>query len=149
MSEGGLTKVLIEAFTDKKLEVKDSKFPSFTLPINPESYSKNYKVEYDTSQGQGNQGTDPKFKSTAPEELKLDFIFDGTGTVEGYVHNNELVSKQITTFLNTVYFMEGEIHRPKFLKVHWGKQFTFECVLSNLDINYTLFKPDGEPLRAK
>ncbi|MEL6813038.1 MAG: hypothetical protein AAFP76_17070, partial [Bacteroidota bacterium] len=44
--------------------------------------------------------------------------------------------------------MNGEIHRPHFLQVQWG-DFMFPCILSNLDLNYTLFKPNGDPLRIK
>ncbi len=50
--------------------------------------------------------------------------------------------------MNTVYNMNGEIHRPHFLCVQWG-EFLFPCILSNLDLNYTLFKPNGDPLRIK
>jgi hypothetical protein len=144
-----LMKIVIRAFTDKKLQQPAPRFDTFELPINPETYSQNYKVEYDTRRPQGQQGTDARYKSTAPEELKLEFVFDGTGALEDYRGNaNEPVAEQVTRFLNTVYFMEGEIHRPKFLKVLWGK-LVFPCLLSNLDINYTLFNPSGTPLRAK
>ncbi|MCB0565595.1 MAG: hypothetical protein H6573_28075 [Lewinellaceae bacterium] len=151
MSDGELTKVVIRAFKNKKLTVPvdEAEHREFKLPVNPESYSKNYKVEYDTKKGQGNQGTNPRFKSTAPEELKIEFIFDGTDTIEGYTYPGKPVAKQIDHFLNTVYNLKGEIHKPHFLKVVWGNSFTFDCILTSLDLNYTLFKPNGEPLRAK
>jgi len=57
--------------------------------------------------------------------------------------------EQLEDFQKTVYYMEGEIHRPRFLKIFWGKEINFPCVLSQLDINYTLFYPDGSPLRIK
>lgn len=151
MSDGQLTKVIIRAFTNKRLTEKDSEFPEFEVPINPEKYSKNFKVEYEVKKAQGNQGVDAKFKSTAPEELTIEFALDGTKTVEGYSkkHIDKPVSQQVEELLNTVYFMKGDIHKPKFLKLIWGEHLVFDCILTSLDINYTLFHPNGEPLRAR
>lgn len=146
MSTGRLTKLKIQAYTDKTYNEKDGE--DFDVPVNPEQYSQNFKVNYDLEQAKGNQGTDPKFQSTAPEELKLDFVFDSTGTVQNNPLEGMDVADQVDKFLGKVYNMEGEIHKPKFLKIIWGK-LNFNCVLTNLDINYTLFKSDGSPLRAK
>lgn len=153
-----VSKVVIVPYTDKSYRTQDTKQGQFAIPINPESYSENYKVEYDLRRGQGQQGTNPKFKSTAPEELRLEFIFDGTETVEGYAYHSakangeekliKPVHEQIIQFRNTVYAMNGDIHRPRFLKIFWG-ELKFPCILTNLDINYTLFDTDGKPLRAK
>jgi Contractile injection system tube protein len=148
-----LTKVKIQAYNNKTLQGAVAK--TFELPVNPESYTQNYKVEYNSQQGQGNQSTDARFKSTAPEELRLDFFFDETHTIEGYGNENKYVTgvykdvqAELKDFLDTVYHMEGEIHRPRFLQLTWGT-FTFSCILKNLDLNYTLFKSDGTPLRIK
>ncbi|HRF37729.1 MAG TPA: hypothetical protein PK198_02980, partial [Saprospiraceae bacterium] len=118
----------------EKLKIKAFKNRDFTgeagtisLPVNPESYSKNYKVEYDNRRPHGSQGNSGRFNSTAPEQLKLDFYFDGTDTIQGYdydglaknrtesdatvtnrtVPRDDLVSQQIERFLNTVYDMAG------------------------------------------
>ena len=148
-----LNKVRIEARDDKKMQGKVKK--TFELPVNPETYTQNYKVEYNSEQGHGGQGTDARFKSTAPEELRLDFFFDETHTIEGYGNENKYkdatyknVQDELKDFLDTVYNMEGEIHRPRFLQLTWGT-FKFSCILKNLDLNYTLFKSDGTPLRIK
>lgn len=143
-----VAKMVVVAYTDKTYRSRDSIDPYF-LPVNPETYAQNYKVEYDQRQGHGNQGSDPKFKSTVPEELKLDFILDGTGTI--YEYNNpqkETVQQQFTRFKEAVYSMNGNIHRPRFLKIFWG-DFVFPCILTNMDVKYTLFDPEGRPLRAK
>lgn len=148
---GQLIKVLIHAYEDEDFQQKSSLTPNpISLPINPESFTQNFKVALNQQQGQGNQGTNPDYKGTKPEELKLDFVFDGTETVDGYRYNSDdhSVKNQLEIFMNTVYNMNGEIHRPHFLQVQWG-DFMFPCILSNLDLNYTLFKPNGDPLRIK
>ncbi len=165
MNESGkLIKVSIESYENEEFTKRSKVKPNrISLPVNPESFTQNYKVKLNTQQGQGNQGTNANYEGTAPEELKLEFILDGTGTIQGY--NSSLkfkpdvaslseeevvpVKDQLKIFMNTVYNMNGEIHRPHFLKVHWGDGLKFPCILSNLDLNYTLFKPNGDPLRIK
>lgn len=153
-SSGKLEKLLIYSFTDRQFQVKDAEqqnTPAFVAPINPESFTKNFKIEHDVQRPHGAGAAEVKFKSTAPEELKLDFILDGTGTMEGYwsEYKNKPVSEQLKIFMNCAYNYKSDIHRPNFLLIIWGSEIKFRCVLTNLDINYTLFKPDGSPLRAK
>jgi hypothetical protein len=148
-----LEKLLILSYSDRqfKHEQPDLKF---VTPINPETFTKNYKVSVDTQKGHGNEGTEVKYRSTAPEELRLEFVLDGTQTMEGYVgktndYKSKPVADQLNDFLKCVYRQGGAIHRPNFLIVMWGSEINFRCVLSNLDINYTLFEPDGSPVRVK
>ena len=141
-----VTKIVIEAYTDAEMK---SRAGSFTIPVNPEQYAEKRQLKYDTKKGIGNQGTNSKYGVTEPEELKLEFIFDNTGAVEGNRLQGTAVREQVNQFLNTVYTMEGKIHKPKFLLLQWGKDLTFPCVLTSLDINYVLFARNGSPLRAK
>ena len=149
--DGQLIKVLIHAYKDEEFKQKSDISPNpISLPVNPESFTQNFKVAINQQQGQGNQGTNPDYKGTKPEELKLEFIFDGTEVIEGYKYNDDdhSVRTQLDIFMKAVYNMNGDIHRPHFLQVQWGK-FMFPCILSNLDLTYTLFKPNGDPLRIK
>jgi hypothetical protein len=153
---GSLAKLVIHSFkkNDFKEEATDS---LFTAPINPESFTKNFKVNLDDSSAHGSPGKAPKFKSVGTQELKLEFILDGTGTMEGYVEakkpgKNDVylsVSDQLKAFLKCVNDYDGDIHRPRFLIIIWGSEIRFPCVLSNLDVHHTLFDPQGFPVRIK
>lgn len=145
-----LSKLIIHSYDKNDFKVED-KSKLFTTPINPESFSKNYKVELDTKRGHGQSTTNPQYKSSVPQELRIEFILDGTKTLEGYVDEyNELsVHDQLQKLLTCVYDINQEIHRPRFLIVQWGSEINFNCVLSSLDINHTLFNPNGSPLRVK
>ena len=149
MDSGAISKVEIHAYPSNKF--REGKKKVFVLPINPENYSRSKKVKQDTRTPHGNEGTDPRYVATEPEELKLEFIFDGTGTVQGYPekYKNMPVKKQLELFEKAVYDLNGDIHRPNFLKVHWGKYLVFQCILSSLDISFPLFEKTGDPLRAK
>lgn len=147
MGNANVTKIVIRPFLNQKQDQRAGE--DFTIPVNPESYSQAYKIELKEKPAGGNQGSAPEYKFTSPEELKLDFTLDNTGTIEGNVYDGTPVPKQVEKLLATVYKMQGEAHRPSILKIQWGSFFTFDCVLSSLDINYVLFRPNGEPLRAK
>ena len=148
-----LSKLYIRSFRKRDFSDEDPA-RMFVTPINPESFTKNFKVELDTQRGHGSQSTQANFKSTAPEELRLEFVLDGTKTMEGYggenkTYKNKPVHDQLEDFLKCVYNMDSDIHRPRFLLIHWGSEINFHCVLSNLDVNYTLFDPSGFPIRVK
>ena len=158
MSDRKLNKLIIYSFEDRNFSDSDKALEKagkkFSVPINPESFSKNFKVDVDIRREHGGNGTDIRFKSTAPEELKLDFILDGTHTMEGYggedkEFKRKPVHKQLKQFLDCVYNYEGKIHRPRFLMLLWGSELRFRCVLTNLDVNHTLFNTKGEPLRVR
>ncbi|MCW3464568.1 CIS tube protein [Chitinophaga nivalis] len=139
-------KIVIRPFLNQKQDKPAGK--DFVIPINPESYAQAFKVEAKQKATGGNQGSAPEYKFTNPEQLKLDFTLDNTGTIEGNILDGTPVNEQVTQLLETVYKMKGEAHKPPILKIKWGL-YTFDCILANLDISYVLFKPNGEPLRAK
>lgn len=139
------TKIKIDAFKDKEMLTKVAEY---TLPVNPEQFSQQFKVKLDSKVAPGKQGAEGKFMLSEPEELKLDFIFDGTDTIYGYSHPGKSVPQQIQEFMQVVYVLSGDIHQPRFLKI-MGLGVNFPCMLSDLQLNYTLFKHDGTPLRAK
>ncbi|MBD2095626.1 LysM peptidoglycan-binding domain-containing protein [Trichocoleus sp. FACHB-591] len=152
---GELTKVEIRAFKDKNYK---QHLGTFELPINPVKFSQAFKVSYERQQAVGAAGTDPDFKVTKPEELSLEFTLDGTGVVpvKGAANTfHKDVAKQVEAFLKLAYVMNSDTHKPNFLRLLWGNgsfgklKSCFNCVLINLTIDYTLFAPDGKPLRAK
>lgn len=143
MLNGQLKKLMIEAYKDAEFNKKDS--DSFTFPFNPTSYNLKHEVEYDSSQGIGTSGAPLKFKKTKPQELKLDFVLDGTGTASS---SNKSVDDQIRDFLKVAHEYKGDEHKPRYLKVVWGT-LLFKCVMKSADVTHSLFKPDGTLLRAK
>ncbi|MEO5593066.1 MAG: hypothetical protein ABIR15_18550 [Chitinophagaceae bacterium] len=148
-----LEKLVIRSFANRDFSNEDPD-RKFTTPVNPESFTQTFKINADTQQGHGNPGTETRYKSTEPEQLRLEFTLDGTRTIEGYGGENKdyvtrPVHDQLEDLKKCVYNFDGTIHRPRFLIVMWGSEMNFNCVLSNLDLNYTLFEPDGSPLRVK
>jgi len=139
---GQLVKLKITPYQDSSYSQQGT---AYTVMINPEKYSHNFSVSYDKEQAPGTAGVSTKFNRISPEKITFELVFDVTGAIPTTVQN---VSTEITTFLNTVYTYNGNIHSPNYLELSWGT-FLFRGRLISLDINYTLFRPDGSPLRAK
>lgn len=158
VAQGELTKVRILAFTDKtyRKRLKGDK-GQIELPINPENISRKIKINYKDRKPSGAQGGDPDYESTDSESLELKFTFDGTGVIPVQGKANQFhkdVAKQVRNFLKVAYRMNSETHRPNFLRILWGsfsfgEGNSFDCVMTDLDIQYTLLSPTGKPLRAE
>jgi hypothetical protein len=145
-----VAKMVIHSFSDKDFK-DENEGNLFTVPINPETFSRNYKIDLDTRAGHGQPGTQPNYKASPPDDLKIDFVLDGTGTVQGYPdqYKSMSVHDQLDLFLTCTYRFDPDTHRPPFVLVVWGSDINFKGLLSNVDINYTLFLPNGDPLRVK
>lgn len=138
-----LEKLTIYPFKDPGFSQKAG--GPFTVSINPEKYSHSYSITYNDEQAFGSAGASIKFEKTAPEKVNMELIFDATGIIPG---SSTDASKDVESFKAVAYNFNGEIHSPNYLKLSWGT-LVFNCRLTSLEVNYTLFKPDGTPLRGR
>lgn len=168
---GKLEKMIICAFNPETKRgvtptLSDSDEDKYKVQVNPDSYTINYRINYDQRRAHGNSGSKAKYADTAPPALEFTFLFDGTGVIPpdagpldgipiagaiaGLLSGSEEydVMKELQKFAKVVYAFNGTEHRPRRVQLNWGK-LVFDGVLSNLSINYKLFKPDGTPLRAE
>ncbi len=135
----------ITAYTDESFQNTFSGNP-YTVMINPESLKWDRSVEYNEKQAPDSSSASQKYKSTPSESLSFDIVIDCVGIVDS---SRTDMSTEISSLEKIVYTYNGDIHRPNFVKVQWGKDLVFKGVLKSFDTSYTLFKPDGSPLRAK
>ena len=164
---GELVKLKIIGFSREE-STEGDRTGEFEVQVNPSQFKKSYKIAYASESTPGQEGQQARFRLVEPQRLDLEFIIDGTGVVSNNLDMGQgitataeaigatLSEQEITTYVtdkveqlkNVMYNYEGEVHRPPFVKIVWGEEL-FEGVLVNLDITYTLFQPDGTPLRAK
>ncbi|MBL7731671.1 MAG: hypothetical protein JNM88_10875 [Chitinophagaceae bacterium] len=141
---GTLEKIKIETYSDDKYQSKGS--DEFVAMFNPNKYTLKYEIEQNEKQGAGTSPPAPTFAKMKPQEMDLEFLLDGTGVTTGEATD---VQQKIDEFLKAAYEFKGDEHKPRYLRIWWGKSFVFDCTLKSADINYTLFKADGTPLRVK
>lgn len=147
---GSLEKMTVIAYQKSNFT---SEVGRFTVFINPEKYSHTYKICWNDVQAQGSPGGSPNFNKVPSDSVKFELVFDGTGVVASKLpgvlpFTDDGIVAQIDAFKKLVFNYNGNIHSPNFLKLSWGT-LLFKCRLQSLSISYTLFKPDGTPLRAR
>ena len=151
---GELKKLKIEAFQSVECQGSADEEHTFIAMFNPETYTSKHEVEYSSEEGAGSSASSQKFSRIRPREFNFDFVIDGTGILENQSpllfaqSEKKDVQAEVDKFLRITNKMDGDIHRPPYLKISWGTLIV-KCILKVAEISYTLFKPDGTPLRAK
>jgi len=135
----------ITGYTDEEFQTAFAGQP-YSVMINPDSIKWQKNIEYNEQQPPDTSSASQRYKSTPSEKLNFDIVIDCTGIVDS---TRTVMATEISALEKIVYTYNGTIHRPNFVKVQWGQNITFKGVLISLEISYTLFKPDGSPLRAK
>jgi hypothetical protein len=159
LTTGELKKLVIKSYSD---DTRQNEVGEFEVMFNPTTYSKHYEVVYNARDAQGSQSPPQIFSHIQPQVYNLEFLFDGTETVGppgdfgiaisipgvGGLLPKTSVKERVAEFLELTFQMDGSIHRPRYLILIWGDLIS-SCIMTSADIDYTLFKPDGDPLRAK
>lgn len=147
IKSGELTKMKIHACSDADYK-KDLPGSPITVLINPDSYSREYKLKVSDVRAQGAPKALLKYEYSEPAEISFEFLFDNTGIIDGKP-NKKGISEDIQAFKDVLTSYQGEFHQPAFIKLAWGTQDgLFKGRLMSLNIQYKLFGPDGSPLRA-
>ena len=154
----GTPKMKIIAFSDTSFSQKSGEM---VVQLNPDKYSLDYEVQFANTQKPGSSGQELLFNRILPQRLNFDFLFDRTGAIPdsvaipglgglpslGGVSNKDGVQPDIDNLRELTMGFDGDIHRTKYLILNWGK-LLFKCCLTKMNVTYTLFRPDGTPLRA-
>jgi len=140
-SAARLAKLKIIAFTDPGFKKKATEFDAM---INPQDITLKEGINYEQAESIGKSEAEPKYKSHKGSTLDFELTIDGTGVVTGVMDNVEDKLKKLREV--TLNF-DGSIHQPRYVRISWGEVlFDGRCI--SLSTKYTLFKPDGAPLRA-
>jgi len=145
MAKGQLEKLKIIAFKNADYSDLPNEQQTYTAMLNPETYTLDYKVEYQDGQGQGASSAQQKFTVTKPKEANYELLFDSSGVIDG--NPRESIEDDINEFRDLLLKYEGEIHEPKHFQIIWGS-LTFKGRCTGLNINFKLFNSNGKPTRA-
>lgn len=109
------------------------------VAFNPTQYSVDKSVEYGELSLPGMDTPVSQFVSGDAESLSMDLLVD---TYE----SGDDVSDKIDE-LDRLVSVDGDRHAPPICKFVWG-DLTFTSIVESLKKEYTLFMPDGRPVRA-
>lgn len=156
--EGQLTKMRFTSCEDTEpFNPRSGEENQYDVLINPEQIQQKFRTKFDESQAEGSTGTDVRFRVQLPQAFDVELLFDGTGVVANDripltnllgLNTAEAVEDQISRFKRVVLDYDGTKHSPNLVQIQWGS-FLFKGKMKEMTLTYTLFKPDGTPLRAK
>jgi hypothetical protein len=140
-----LVKLKIESFSKPDCDA-GSRLNYILAVVNPDSYSRDFKIDYDNPEIIGDAGNTSFFAGMGTSTFSLKrLVVDGTGVIPIPGAND--VDDYIEKFSNVVYSYQGALHRPPYLKISWGNLMVIG-VCTSMKVDYKLFKPDGTALRA-
>jgi contractile injection system tube protein len=115
--------------------------------FNPTEYSISKGAEWRQTPTSGaSTAPTPEFVGTNPRTLVLKLLFDAWATGEPSVAS---AVDQLLTWTNpTASSISKGTPNPPILAFTWGQNSFFDAYLQSVSAQYTMFKPDGTPLRA-
>lgn len=146
MASGELEKLKVVAYSDPEFnnQIADGEFSTL---LNPEKYTYHYRIEQNDDQAAGTSTVSPRFNKKLPENLELEFVFDRSGVINGFASSDDGVIDDVEKFKKVILDYNGDEHKPNYLIISWGS-LLFKGALTEMDIEFKLFKPDGTPIRA-
>ena len=140
---------------------KEGKSESFPVQFNPSEYNISENVNYAEKSIPGAAGPITQFVSGASATLSLSLTFDTYDTPAGGVRETgekgELKSAKprqpsdvshLTRRLAALVAIDGSLHRPPTVTFSWGA-LSFKGVVTELRQTFTMFLPNGMPVRAR
>lgn len=136
------------AFTYLTIELEDPArgVPgTFEVPFNPTELTLNKGAQIAEIAIPGLDSPILQFIRGQTEKLTLDLFFDTTlsGMGAGAV--------DVRTETNKIYQLvklQPKTHAPPRLRLSWGKALAFRAIVESVQQKFTLFSPEGVPLRA-
>lgn len=120
-----------------------------TLQFNPAKLSLSKSTEWRrTPSRMAGQSALPEFVGSGPRSLSLEVFLDATATHDNSVE--KAVEQLMTACVPTPSSLARKTPASPWVRFDWGtsKTTSFDGVMSNLSVSYTLFDVDGKPLRA-
>jgi nucleoid-associated protein YgaU len=118
-----------------------------TCKFNPKEYSIQKSADWNRSNTKGAAQTSvPEFTGSQPRSLSLELFLDATDSPSGDV------SADVEALFGCLVPLPSTLSKqkpsPPFVRFGWGDKVLFTAFLKTVNAKYTLFRPDGTPMRA-
>lgn len=135
-----VTKLTIDAY--ETLEYQPPAVSTWVAMLNPTELSYSRKNLYGATQSVGTSQPQQSYVGGQPDEVSVSLLLDGSGAIgdAGSIRPRLQELIDLTAF-------QGDTHQPYYVHAYWG-DFAFRGILSQVDVKFTLFNRDGQPVRA-
>lgn len=118
---------------------------TFAAMLNPSEFTHTYTIVYNKDPTLGSTATNQRFSAMGEDKVSFALLLDGTGVVPD--SSAREVQQQLEDLEDIVYRYQGQQHEPSRVRIVWGSLIFFGR-LESMSCKFTLFKPNGAPLRA-
>lgn len=119
--------------------------------FNPSSITIKKENEWDSDQSTNFNAPFLRFKGGKNATYDLDLFFDSyadsSKPVDVREYTNQLLKLSLRGAGNAMFKLPYAA--PPFVKFIWGKIVLFTAIVEKVEISYTMFAPEGVPIRAK
>ena len=130
------------------VSVSQSSADIFTCQFNPENFKIGKKNKWESADLSGQDMSGLVFKGGEPQSMTISLTFDSTDTGDAVIDKYSTLRKLSRVDSATINSTTS-LGSPSWVMVQWGSYMGFVAVITGLDEEYTFFKPNGTPLRAK
>jgi nucleoid-associated protein YgaU len=139
-----LVKILIEIAEEDRSAAKAAGLPQrIAAQFNPTEYGLDKGVNFAEIAIPGLEEPLLQFTHGNSQRLALELLLDGTKI------DDPLDVGATANDLQRLVRILPEKHAPPRIKVVWGPRLIFKAVAESVNCRFTLFSPDGVPLRAR
>jgi hypothetical protein len=132
---------LVKAF----IELKDGS-KRLTCTFNPREYTISKSATWHKTPAKGAKSAPkPEFVGANPRAMQMELFFD-------VWESNGDVSRDVDTLMDwttpTQKSLSDNKPNPPLVVFHWGSKSFFDAFIKQVSAKYTMFRPDGTPVRA-
>ncbi len=135
--------VKMKIFAFEKDDYSGEYFSEFEMQVNPNNIKFGKTIQQNTSSTPGTGSPNKKYAKHKETTFSFDVLLDATGVIS--IIN---IKDEVKKLEDTVYKLNSGTHEPNYVLISWG-DFIYKGVLTSLNYDYTLFSPEGQPLRVK
>jgi LysM repeat protein len=140
-----VTKLKIEVLDKGAVDEKRGPLDSFSVPFNPTEFSLNKGSQIAEIAIPGLDSPILQFVRGQNETLTLDLFFD---TTNGGMGEGATDVRDQTKMIYQLVKIQPKTHAPPRVQLSWGKALNLTAIVESVQQKFTLFSPDGVPLRA-
>lgn len=115
---------------------------SITCQFNPTELSLSKGASWQPDTAKEKDVPNWSFGGGQAANMTIDLLFDTTDSGRD-------VRQQYTDFLLKLVRIDQKSGQPPICRFQWGKIRAFQAIVENVDLTFTMFLPDGTPVRAK
>jgi hypothetical protein len=120
---------------------------AIVFQFNPKEYTVRKSASWEHRPARGARATSmPEFKGAEQRTLTIECFLDANES------SGRDIAKDIENLFRCCTPLEATVGRnrpsPPFVVFGWGRKMSVTCCVKSVSVKYTLFKPDGTPIRA-